>query len=109
MAWKEIPITPGEIAFSFKIDLDNRPFRLQFTWNTRLAAWKLNIQDDAGNELLNGISIYPRIKLTDRYKYNAALPQGELVAINLVDGVSNPTQDNLGRDVLLFYNEAETA
>lgn len=106
MAWKEIPISVDEVAFSFKIELDSRPFRLQFTWNERLAAWKMNIQDDTGLDLICGIAIYPLNKLLKSYKYNTALPQGDLMAINLVDGVTPPTIDNLGTDVVLFYNEA---
>jgi hypothetical protein len=109
MALREIPITAGTLAFRFKIDLDNRPFNMQFTFNRRLLLWTMNISDDAGTDLIVGIPIHVKQNLLLQFKYNQQLPQGELFALNLVDDVSPPNQDNFGSDVVLLYNDLETA
>lgn len=107
MAERQIPIEPGEVAFSLKVDLDNRPFTMQFTFNSRMAIWTLNISDDAGDELVNGIPIHVKQDLIRSFKHDPRMPQGLLVAVNLVDGVTKPTIANFGSEVLLIYQEAE--
>lgn len=107
MAVRQIPITAGVLAFSFKIDLDNRPFDLRFTYNERLSLWTMNIRDDAGTDLLVGIPIYVKADFLSQFRYDDRLPQGKLMALNLVDDISPPVKDNFGTDVVLIYQDAE--
>lgn len=105
MAIREIPITPGVLAFSFKVDLDNRPFEFIFSFNSRSQIWTFDIKDDAGTTLLYKVPIFVKSVLLDQFKHDTRLPQGKLFAINLVDENASPTDENLGDDVLLLYEE----
>lgn len=105
MAQRQIPIEQGEVGFLMKLDLDNRPYSLRFTFNIRLSVWLLDISDDAGEPLVAGIPIYVKQDLLKYHRHDTRLPQGTLVAVNLVDGVTNPDLDTFGSSVLFLYEE----
>ena len=107
MAIRTIPIDPALLAFSFKVDLDNKSYRFRFAWNARVSVWTMNVLSEAGIELVNGIPIYPKQLLLKPFQYNEDLPQGNLFALNLVDGNTPPTRENFGSDVVVLYEEAE--
>ena len=106
MAIRQIPVRNDIPAYNFRINLDNRPFLLSFSFNDRRNRWTLNMADEAGTELLNGITLFTKIPLIDKYQHDIRLPQGNLFALNLVNDGVPPTRDNLATDVQLFYEEA---
>lgn len=106
MAIRTLPIEEGVLAFSFKTTLDSTPYEFSFTFNERAQLWTMNIKDDAGTDLVLGIPIYVNQLLLSQFQYDSRLPQGNLMAMNLIDGASPPVKDNFGTDVIMVYEEA---
>lgn len=105
MAIKQFPIVRGTLAFSFKIDLDNRPFEFVFSFNTRSELWTFDIFNDAGDVLIYKVPIFVNQILLSQFQSDLRLPQGALFALNLVSENENPGRDNFGSDVVLLYRE----
>ena len=106
MATREIPLRNDTAAYSFSIDLDNRPFKLELRFNDRTALWSLDIFNDADELLLAGIPLFTKQFLIDRYQHDQNLPQGNLFMENLVNPDDPPNRDNIGIDVVLLYEDA---
>lgn len=103
---RQLPIKQGQLAFSFKTDLDNRPFTFTFTFNERLQRWTFDIFDDAGEILVYDIPVFVQQLFLKKYKHDDRLPQGNLFAINLVSENEPPDKETLGADVLMLYEDA---
>lgn len=105
MAVRRLPIRAGVPALRFRTDLDDTTYEFRFTFNGRLSQWTMDIFDEAGNELVRGVPINVKQLLLKNYKHNTNLPQGDLIALNLVNEDENPTFTNFGDDVLMLYSE----
>lgn len=105
MALRELPVQ-DLVAYEMKVDLDNIPYSFVFTFNDRVKTWTFSIFDDAGTELISGIPVFVNALLLENYQHDDRLPQGNLFAVNLVDDASPPNEDNLGTDVVIFYEDA---
>ena len=106
MATRELPLDPTDHAAKFKLDLDGRVFEFVFKFNARVNRWHLDILSDAGVELINGVLVVVKLDLLAKHRHDERLPQGTLFAVNLVSENVEATQDNLGSDVLVLYDEA---
>jgi hypothetical protein len=105
MALKQIPLDIDQVAYSFKVDLDNRPFVFELTFNSRASLWTMTIKNESDETLIAGIPIHVKQDLLRQFRYDARLPQGVLMALNVVDGVSDPGLENFGDQVVLVYDE----
>lgn len=106
MAIREIPLRNDIAAYTFSVDLDNRPFKFRMKFNDRTGLWSFDIFNDADVILLGGIPLFVKQLLIDKYQHNLRLPQGNLFAQNLVNPDDPPNRDNIGIDVILLYEDA---
>lgn len=105
MAIRTLPVVAGIPALIFKVDLDGRPFKFEFTFNDRAGLWNMTIFNDADEVLLAGKALHVKQLLLELHQYNQALPQGNLFMLNLANENVNPTLENFGSDVLLLYED----
>lgn len=106
MAIREIPLRNDIAAYTFSIDLDNRPFKFELRFNDRTELWSFDILNDSDEILIGGIPIFTKQLLIDRYQHDQRLPQGVLFAQNLVNPDDPPNRFNIGIDVILLYEDA---
>lgn len=98
--------------YSYSVELAGVVFNMYFYWNTREAAWFLDISDKDGVLLLAGIRIVSGYSLLKQYSYITTLPQGVLFVI---DTKNDPTTNHIDFDSfgeryqLVFATEEEIA
>lgn len=68
-------------SFTQEVTLDNVPYRLTFTWNTRGEFWSLGIADRARNNLITGIRLVLNYEMLQHYP-GRDLPPGALFVID---------------------------
>lgn len=104
MAVSIIPTDAQQIAFRQTMTLNNVILNLRFYFNSRSQRWKIDILDVDNEPLILGrtmnlgLDIYNRFVLED-------LPSGFLTTINLRTRTAEATLTNLGKDVLLLFDD----
>lgn len=90
--------------FSQTISLDDIPFTLRMTWNTRIESWFMDILDKDKNNILLGIRLVPNYLLIKDYS-QTELPPGDFYLWDSENTPSdfNVTFDTLGRRYILLY------
>lgn len=106
MSIRILPFTSSLAKERFRTTLDDTTYEFLYRFNFRTQRWTMTIRDDAGNDLLTGIPIICNSLLLKNYQYNLNLPQGKLIAINLVEDGIPPTRETLGTDVIVAYEDA---
>lgn len=106
MATLLLPVRSDFKAYSFQLELETVVYTFFFGYNTRRARWYMRIEDVAGVEILNDIPILVNIPLTDQFRLTG-LPPGRFIAIDETGQNRNPTAENFGTDIKLFYQESE--
>lgn len=104
MSLKLIPVRNDLPAYSLRVDLNGKIFSLLFRWNERALRWVMDVQNDDGLAIVNGILVLTNIPLLYQYK-NENLPEGDFIVLDRFDQGRDPSRDNFGEDVELFYNE----
>lgn len=95
----EIPTAPTPLQCG--ISLGGIQYQLQITWNNIAQIWVLNISDNNGNAILNGIALTCGLDLLGQFEYlNLG---GSLYA--QTDNAPNavPTFTNLGEQGHLYF------
>lgn len=98
-----VPVFRNEPLYNERVRLDDRDYILRFDFAGREDRIYLSIYDQDNNPLLIGVKVIPNIGLNTRHVFNAALPQGTLVALDLEQGGVPPTLADFGTRVRLFY------
>ena len=106
MAVFSIPVTSELFDYSERVELDGEVFELRFRFNNRLEAWFVDIFSASGDVLVYGRRLTVDTRLTGQYKHLDDLAQGELTPFDTENGRRDPSSDNLGDRVLLFYFES---
>lgn len=105
MAVKQLPLrTDGYPYYDFEITLDEIDFTFEFYWNERSGRWYMNIYDIDNNPLFTGICIVADWDLLTG-KQVEGMPLGTLITVD-TDGQGDPGLYDLGKRVLITYNEA---
>jgi hypothetical protein len=95
----EIPLSP--INQNFSIALGSKTYSLTITFNGVTEMWNLDIADQNGNALVQGIPIVTGCDLLEQYGYlNFG---GQLIAQTDNDASAPPTQFNLGVTGHLYF------
>jgi hypothetical protein len=108
MAVLELPVRSDFPAYQFKVTLDGVVFQLSFNFNQRLSRWTMDIADDLGTEIVNGIALMSGYPISAQYVEDA-MPAGlfALIDSTVPDGVGRSADaDDLGNDIKLLYEEA---
>jgi len=98
-----IPIFKGEPLYNERVRLEERDFIFRFDWAGREERFYLSIYDQDQSPLLLGVKVVANWTLTTRHLFNAGLPQGTLVAVDLERGGTPPTLADFGSRVRLYY------
>lgn len=102
---RTIPTVIGEPYYTMRTRLDGRDFNLRFAWNQTAERWHMDIYSGADEPLALGIKIVCGIPLLRFYQYDARLPPGILMAMDLSNDNSPPGFLDLaiGKRVELTY------
>lgn len=100
-----MPLRTDVSHYSFEIELDSRLFGFEFRWNTRDAAWFINVFDGDGVLLRAGIKVVLGLPLMAR-AVSPDFPSGELLAVDTTDSGVEAGLSDLGARVQLLYVEA---
>ena len=101
-----IPVFADEPLFEERVRLEDRDYILRFDWNNREEAFYLGIKDQDEESLVAGIKIVANWDLLAALKSDDRLPQGVLIALDLVSGGVGPTLADFGSRVNLYYYES---
>lgn len=99
----EIPLSPNTSYFSQPTTLDNQEYELVFQWNFRAKRWFFTIIMN-GKTILQGLPLVSNYPILKRYQgVLKGLPSGALMLIDTRGKGEQPTRDNLGTSVKLYY------
>lgn len=104
MALLNIPLSNDPDA-EFTIELDQEVFRFRVTRNERSARYKMDIFTEAGELILAGVVLVANFPILKKFK-DERLPAGDLFLWDSTGRNREPTEDTLGIEHLLLYQEA---
>lgn len=100
MAQYKIPLSTG--PQKFRIQLGTTTYQLVLIWrDTDQGGWFLDINDTAGNAIVNGIPLLPGSDLLAQYQYLGI--GGSLYVLTDGDPLMVPTFGSLGVSTWLYY------
>lgn len=93
-----------------KVRLDGTDYLLSLSYNQREDRLYLSLADDEENPIVSGIKVLANFPMLFRYRYNPAVPAGEIFAFDLTTDGSPPSLAELGEGLRceLTYIEAAT-
>ena len=105
MALLKLPVRSDLKAYEFQVDLDNAAFTLKYRFNERLGRWTMDIATNVGADILTGLPLLTDVPLTDQFRFEE-LPPGRFILVDKTGENKNAGAEDLGNDVLMFYEEA---
>lgn len=109
MAFLIIPTNSNYASTQYIIDIEGVIYGLRYDYNNRMQTWIIQIKDSQGNILIGGVPIQHGWDLFLQYKGISTIPQGSFVPLDESGQARNPQRDDLGNDVILFYEESSSA
>lgn len=107
MALLTIPVRPSVPFSRRRVTLDGREYSIRLRWSMREEIWYLDLFDVDGEPLLVGRPLTANKGLLAQFRQTiAALPPGELYALDPRATPADPGLDELGDVVSLAYEEA---
>jgi hypothetical protein len=100
-----LPLQPGLLHYTVRVEFDTKEFLFEFRWNARASAWSMTITDAAGNVLLAGRRVVLGFPLLSRFR-DLRLPAGELLAVDTAGTEEEANMDDLGTRISLVYMSA---
>ncbi len=101
MSVYQLPLVPGQPQ-SFSASLGGTTYQLSFRYrDTTDGGWVLDIADDAGNPIVNGIALVTGCNLLGQYAHLGFT--GGLFVQTTTDPDAVPTFQNLGTDGLVYW------
>lgn len=107
MTVRILPVQQGAPSQEFQVSLDGQLYTLGLTWNEREGAFYLDVSDQDGSPILLGRKVVVGLPLLARFR-DAALPPGQLLAVDTSGQGKDPSLADLGARVPLYYIEASS-
>jgi hypothetical protein len=101
-----MPIRADLPAYTFQLALEGTLYNFEFRYNERMERWLMDINDENQSPLLKGIPVQTDFNLIERFK-DDRLPPGEFFAIDESGEGKQPSREDFGNDVKLFYIESD--
>lgn len=102
-----LPLTPGDTDYTFGTTLNEEVFLLRFRWSFREECWYLDLSDENDEPLASGVKVVLGTRLGELYA-SADMPRGYLVLVDNSGSEEDPTLDDIGvRLQLYFYTPDE--
>lgn len=106
MALRKIPVRNDLPNYTMRVDLNSVIFILEFRYNERADRWVMDVQTEEAETIIQGVVLVTGVPLLSQY-VDERLPEGDFVVLDRAGENINPTRDNFGEDVELYYNEIE--
>lgn len=109
-----IPLRSDLPHFDLQVVLGDSVYTLELCWNSRERAWYMNVQTEAGDDIINGVKVVVDFPLARRSR-DPRCPAGVLIAVDTSGESRDPRWDevlqvgDLGDRVQLLYFEPEEA
>lgn len=103
MATVKIPLRNDLPWYSLSVELSGKTYGLELRWNEVAAAWFLSLSDASNVAIVSGLRLVIGWPLAKRYA-DARLPPGTFVAIDTTGKGLDPTRNDLGTRVELYYS-----
>lgn len=104
----KIPISNVSPWFSFRVALSEDVYRFEFSYNARCERWAMSVYDQNDTPIFQGAFCVAGVNYI---KYvNSPLWPADAISLAFLDGFKNetePTFDNLGKEVSLVYYSAK--
>jgi len=94
-----IPIRPNVASQTFKVDLEGNTYNFRVIYNSRVGIWTMDISDEDGVELCNGVTMVLGADLIDQFN----LGIGGLVMYELGTTGLDATAADLGERIFLAH------
>jgi len=104
----QLPVRSDVEAYSFVVNLDGTNYKLGFRFNYRSALWAMDISARDSAPILNGIPVQTGVGLTERFRWNPAMPPGSFIPIDTSGNNADAGRNDLGNSVVLLYQEANS-
>lgn len=104
MATLEIPVRNDLPAYQFTLELDGLVYSFTFTFNDRMGKWIMDIGDEQGDPIVQGLPVFADWPLLDRFK-DTRLPPGLLIFVDTTGNKVDPTREDFGDRVVGMYIE----
>ena len=100
-----IPTKTDVPAYDMTVTLDGAVYLFRFRFNYRMDLWIMDIAERDGTDIVAGVAVLSSVPLIAPLR-DERLPPGLLMAIDQRGGDANAGRYDLGRDVVLLYEEA---
>lgn len=98
----KIPLRNDLPWYTLSVELDGATYGLELKWNEISEGWFLSLSDSRGVPIVSGLRLVEGWPLAKRYA-DARLPAGNLIAIDTTGRHVDPTREDLGTRVQLYY------
>lgn len=98
----EMPLLPKYGNYRFAATIDTVPYLFDLRWNTRDAAWYMDVLEASGDSIVYGIKLVLGAYLGRRTNHDL-FKQGVFVLVDTSRQGKDPTYDDLGTRVILTY------
>lgn len=98
----EIPVTPKFGAYRFGLTIETRPYLFEMRWNTRAAAWYMNVREVDLKPIILGAKIVLGTYIGRRSTHRL-FNRGVLVAVDTEQRGREATYDSFGTGVVLRW------
>ena len=105
MTFIKIPTRSDYDNFIEAIDLNGIPYNIEFNYNSRTEYWTINIQDENGTAIINGLPLLVNSELYDRFR-NLNIPAGPMALLNLQSKNTEIVRTDLDSTAILIYGVA---
>jgi hypothetical protein len=103
----EIPLSSEFARYTQKTTIGGIPLVINLRWNWRLQRWIIDLADDSGNPIVNGIVLNVNTDLLAPYRIAGnGLPSGYLILFNTKVENQECGRYDLGVNCLLLYEDA---
>lgn len=86
-----------------RVQLGARTYVMRIRWSQRGECWHMDLQDANATDLLRGLRMVTLYPLFFRFRYNAAVPPGDMWFLDTRDGQAKPTLEGMGDRFRLYY------
>jgi hypothetical protein len=92
--------------YTFTITLEEKVYRFDIHWNSRMKSWIADILDENDVVLANGMPIHVDSRIIGQLHHIVGMMTGELTAFDTTNRELDAGLNDLGTRVLLMYHEA---
>lgn len=99
-----LPLRSDLPHFDVQVTLDELTYTLEFRWNGRDSAWYMDVRDENGEPIQNGVKVVVDMPLGKRTR-NQDFPKGYFFAVDSSGEQLDPGLEDLGDRVQIYYFE----